>query len=107
MSYSLVYTGKAYIRIKNLISLQDTDSIVIACTGSQKIKENSCRHKMEAIFLPLVRENEMENFKKNWENWICLSDDVSEQRKPGLLKIEFLESVRITFSSFFFNFVFL
>ena len=48
------------------------------------------RSQMESIFFPLVKPDMLEKFKKTWHNWICLSNDVAEEKTPGLLKVEFL-----------------
>ena len=45
---------------------------------------------MSAIFLPIVKKNRLEDFKKEWINWLCLSNTVEDEKRPGTLKVEFL-----------------
>ena len=45
---------------------------------------------MSAIFLPIVKKDKVEKFKVEWKNWLCLSDEIEQEKKPGLLKVEFL-----------------
>ena len=45
---------------------------------------------MSAIFLPIVKKELLEEFKKEWVNWLCLSNTVEEEKRPGTLKVEFM-----------------
>ena len=44
---------------------------------------------MEALFLPLVKEGKMNEFKANWHKFLVLSNEVEEEKLPGKLKEEF------------------
>ena len=45
---------------------------------------------MESLFYPLVRPEKIESFKKNWESWFVLTEEIDDQKCPGKLKVEFL-----------------
>ena len=47
---------------------------------------------MEAIFFPIIQKGKMEEFKTEWKNWLCLSNEIEEEKRPGLLKVEFLST---------------
>ena len=54
------------------------------------MKENDRLSQMSGIFLPLVKTGKMEEFKEEWKNWLCLSNEIEHEKTPGLLKVEFL-----------------
>ena len=45
---------------------------------------------MSAIFLPIVKKDRLDDFKKEWGNWLCLANTVEAEKRPGTLKVEFL-----------------
>ena len=52
-------------------------------------KKLDLRYQMENIFFPIVKDGQLENFQKVWQDWLVLSDAVEEQKCPGKLKPEF------------------
>ena len=45
---------------------------------------------MEKIFLPIVKEEKMTEFKAIWGSWLVLSNEIVDEKTPGKLKPEFL-----------------
>ena len=48
------------------------------------------RIQMESIFLPMVQPAKMKEFQAKWRDWICLSNEVEEEKTTGKLKVEFM-----------------
>lgn len=48
------------------------------------------RTQMESIFLPIVKEGKLEEFKSVWGQWLCLSNTIEAEKTTGTLKVEFL-----------------
>ena len=44
---------------------------------------------MSSIFLPIVKSDRKKEFLEKWGEWLCLSDEVEEEKCPGKLKVEF------------------
>ena len=42
------------------------------------------------MFFPIVKEGKLEDFKKVWSEWFVLTDLLEDEKRPGLLKEEFL-----------------
>ena len=45
---------------------------------------------MEKMFFPIVKKGKLEDFKKVWSEWFVLTDLLEDEKRPGLLKEEFL-----------------
>ena len=45
---------------------------------------------MEKMFFPIVKPEKMEEFKKVWGEWFVLTDLLEDEKRPGLLKEEFV-----------------
>ena len=68
----------------------DTDSLCLSLTDSLTFDEKEPRReKMEKMFFPIVKEGKLEDFKKVWGEWFVLSNDLVDEKTPGLLKEEF------------------
>jgi hypothetical protein len=48
---------------------------------------------MEDTFFPIIKEGQLEEFKKIWGDWFVLSDDVRAEKTPGFLKVEWETTV--------------
>ena len=46
------------------------------------------REHMENVFLPIVKEDRLDEFKQVWGEWLVLSNTVEEKKRPGKLKPE-------------------
>ena len=72
----------------------DTDSLTIATSKTHMLETDMYqldrKTQMEAIFLPIVQPNKLEEFKLKWNEWLCLSNQIEEEKTTGKLKIEFL-----------------
>ena len=44
---------------------------------------------MTNVFLPIVKEEKYEEFLQVWGDWLVLSNRVEDEKRPGLLKVEF------------------
>ena len=44
---------------------------------------------MESLFFPIVSPAKLESFKSKWESWFVLTDEITDQKCPGKLKVEF------------------
>ena len=65
----------------------DTDSLALALTRTPHLDgKDLLRSKMEKIFLPLIKPEELDYFKSEWGNFFVLEDTIEQKRKPGLLK---------------------
>ena len=65
----------------------DTDSLALGLTRTPLLDGNeSLRQKMEKIFLPIVKSDEVEYFKSQWGKYFVLENTIEQKRKPGLLK---------------------
>lgn len=73
----------------------DTDSLCLGLTRTGPISLNeqgipkSRREQMESVFFPIVKEGMLAEFKKEWVNWLVLSNEIADEKRPGLLKPEF------------------
>ena len=72
-----------------LIRISDTDSLGIATTKTEPFDASSPRDLMEKTFFPIVKPEKKESFVKKWREWLVLSDEIEEMKKPGKLKPEF------------------
>ena len=45
---------------------------------------------MEKMFFPIVKPEKLEEFKKVWGEWFVLTDLLEDEKRPGLLKEEFV-----------------
>ena len=43
---------------------------------------------MENVFLPIVKEDRLEEFNRVWGDWLVLSNTIEEKKRPGKLKPE-------------------
>ena len=76
----------------------DTDSLTIATTMTANVSEMEqmeargekldLRAHMENVFLPIVKKDRLDEFKRVWGNWLVLSNTIEEKKKPGKLKPE-------------------
>ena len=46
------------------------------------------RAHMENVFLPIVKEDRLEEFQRVWGDWLVLSNTIEEKKRPGKLKPE-------------------
>ena len=74
--------------LANLIRL-DTDSVTIATTETGTILGTTRLEEMEKVFLPIVKPELLEEFKTVWGDWLVLSNRIQDEKRPGLLKVEF------------------
>lgn len=42
---------------------------------------------MSDIFLPIVKENLMEEFLSEWSKWLVLTNEIVDEKTPGTLMI--------------------
>ena len=62
----------------------------MSLTNSLSFKENEPRReKMEKMFFPIVKEGKLDEFKEKWGEWFVLSNELVDEKTPGLLKEEF------------------
>ena len=52
--------------------------------------DNSPRAKMASVMLPIVRDDKMESFLSQWEDWFVLTNTTADKRFPGKLKCKFI-----------------
>ena len=73
-----------------LNSYADTDSICLGLSRTKPIPENATLEEYyRCLFDPLVRPEMLESWEAKWKSWICTTEAVEDQRKPGKLKREF------------------
>ena len=73
-----------------LNNVLDTDSLCLSLTNSLPFEENEPRReRMEKMFFPIVKEGKLEEFKQTWSEWFVLSNELVDEKTPGLLKEEF------------------
>nr|AAT47865.1 hypothetical protein 008-24 [Oikopleura dioica] len=66
----------------------DTDSIAIATTRTEDSGRTGRRASMEDTFFPIIKKGMLDDFKRIWGNWFVLTDEVRDEKTPGLLKVE-------------------
>ena len=78
--------------------MSDTDSICLGLSKTNPITLNSegnpssRLHEMESIFFPIVKPSLLAEFKQTWHKWFVLSNEIEDEKCPGLLKAEFSSS---------------
>ena len=90
-SFVLVYSGMFIIgnSINFILFYQDTDSVTLATTETGPITGTTRLEEMEQVFLPIVKPELLSEFKSVWGNWLVLSNRIEDEKRPGLLKVEF------------------
>ena len=76
--------------VKVFNTFLDTDSLCLSLTNSLPFEdEEPRRSRMEKMFFPIVKEGKIEEFKETWGQWFVLSNELVDEKTPGLLKEEF------------------
>lgn len=66
----------------------DTDSIAIATTRTENSGRTGRKASMEDTFFPIIKDGMLDDFKSVWGDWFVLTDEVRDEKTPGLLKVE-------------------
>ena len=63
--------------------------MAIAFTDSQPDPKGSREDDYNSVFLPIVKPEMMDSWKRTWKDWFVSTKEVTDERKPGKLKLEF------------------
>ena len=68
----------------------DTDSMCLGLSRTKPIAEDATLEEYyRSLFDPLVRPEMRESWESKWKDWICTTNAVEDQRKPGKFKSMF------------------
>ena len=68
----------------------DTDSMCLGLSRTKPISEDATLEEYyRSLFDPLVRPEMRQSWESKWKDWICTTNAVEDQRKPGKFKSKF------------------